>query len=162
VTDAAPTDPAALAAHAGPGESRVAPAAGFYALRRGDRLAPFLVTVGPEQVSAYLAATGESTAGWARDVPPLALGAYTLAGMMEQLALPPGAVHAGQEFEFLRAVVPGAALEARVSIAQRSERRGVLLLAFDLELRDTAAAGAELVARGRATVFGPARPEAAP
>ena len=87
-------------------------------------------------------------------MPPLALGAWALGALMEHLPLPPGALHAGQEFEFLRAVAPGEPLEASVRVAQRSERRGTLLLALDLELR--AAGGGAPVLRGRSTVAAPA------
>jgi hypothetical protein len=84
-------------------------------------------------------------------VPPLALGALTLAGLMEEMPLPPGALHAGQEFEFLGAVVHGEAVEAQLSVAQQSERQGANIVVFASELR----CGERVVLRGRTTVMAP-------
>ena len=129
----------------------------FASLAKGDALPPIPVAFDAADVRAYLDATGEPPDRWADATPPLALGAWLLGALMERLPLPPGALHAGQEFEFLRAVAPGEGLEASVRVAQRSERRGTLLLALDLELR---AADGDPVLRGRSTVAAPA-PEAA-
>lgn len=144
----------------------------FYALRRGDWLPPFRFVIEADQIARYLDATGESNPLWVDAAPPLALGARTLAGMMEGLTLPPGAVHGGQQFEFLRVVRPATppeetVLETTVQVAQRSERRGAVVLAFELELRDVSLPDdnraddrvdeGAIVARGRATVIGPAR-----
>ena len=121
----------------------------------GDVLPDFSVRVGVHDVRAYLAATGESETPsaqlWAETVPPLALGAFILAALMEQLPLPFGAVHAGQEFQFHRPVAPGEELTARVTVARRAERHGSLFTAFEIELR----AGDELVAGGRTTIVNP-------
>ena len=109
-----------------------------------------------EEARAYLDATGEPAERWTDVVPPLAQGALLLGALMEQMALPPGALHTGQEFAFLRAVAPGEPLEGRIAVAQHSERRGSVIAAFDLELRD---ADGEPVLRGRSTVIAPARAE---
>jgi acyl dehydratase len=127
----------------------------FYALAKGDALPPFAVTFDAADVRAYLEATGEAPERWTEAAPPLAPGAYALAALMERMPLPDGALHAGQEFEFLRTVAPGEALEAELRVAQRSERRGAVLIAFDLELR--LASGGATVLRGRSTVVAPAR-----
>lgn len=130
----------------------------FHALRRGDRLPPIAFVVTREEVRAYLAATGESVEAWRTGVPPLALGAYVLAGLMEEMPLPPGALHAGQEFEFLSPVTQGEPLEAELTVAQQSERQGSNIVVFASELR----AGERAVLRGRTTVMAPvpARAEA--
>ena len=141
----------------------------FRSLAKGDALPPFPVAFGEDDVRAYLDATGEPPERWseagaapperwseAGAAPPLAAGAFAIAALLERVALPDGALHAGQEFEFLRAVVPGEPLEAEVRVAQRSERRGALLLALDIELRG---AGGETVLRGRSTVAAPPAPD---
>lgn len=127
----------------------------FFEIELGDVLPEFPVRVGVDDLRDYLAATGESEAPsarlWVETVPPLALGAFVLAALMEQLPPPFGAVHAGQEFEFHRAVAPGEELAARVTVDRRAERRGSLFTAFGIELR----AGEELVAEGRTTLVNP-------
>lgn len=125
----------------------------FRSLAKGDALPPFPVVFGDADVRAYLDATGEPPERWdGAAAPPLAAGAFAIAALLERVALPDGALHAGQEFGFLRAVRPGEPLEAEVRVAQRSERGGALLLALDIELRG---AGGEAVLRGRSTVAAP-------
>ncbi len=123
----------------------------FHALRRGDILPPIVFAATSEDVRAYLDATGESPALWGETVPPLALGALALAGLMAEMPLPPGALHAGQEFEFLGAVAHGQRVEARVTVAQQSERQGSNIVVFASELR----CGERAVLRGRTTVMAP-------
>ncbi len=130
----------------------------FHSLSRGDALPPIALSVSADDARAYLDATGEPAERWTESVPPLAQGAFILGALMEQMALPAGALHTGQEFAFLRAVAPGEPLEARIAVAQHSERRGSLIVAFDLELRD---ADGEPVLRGRSTVIAPGRAEGA-
>ena len=125
-------------------------------LSRGDQLEIFEVCLSAEDVAAYLAATGEPSAVWGTSVPPLAIGAFALGGLMERVGIPEGLVHTGQEFEFLRPVPHGEPVEVRITIASYSERRGVLVAAFDLELH----AAGELAGRGRANII-VAPPEAA-
>lgn len=124
----------------------------FHTLRRGDRLPPIAFMVTAEDVRVYLAATGEDPAAWTVNVPPLALGAYILAGLMEEMPLPPGALHAGQEFEFLDAVAQGEPVEAQLTVAQQSERQGSNIVVFASELT----AGGRSVLRGRTSVMAPA------
>jgi hypothetical protein len=126
----------------------------FHSLRRGDVLPSFTFAVSSDEVRAYLAATGESDASWSTSVPPLALGALTLAGLMEEMPLPPGALHGGQEFEFLGTVAQGEQVEARLTVAQQSERAGTNIVVFASELR----CGERVVQRGRATVMAPVAP----
>ena len=123
----------------------------FFALRRGDELPPMRFEVSEEAARAYLDATGEPAEHWEGRVPPLALGAVCLGELMERLPLPAGAVHTGQEFEFRGVVPAGRPVEASVRVAQRSELRGAVIVALDLELR----CEGEPVVRGRATVMAP-------
>ena len=126
----------------------------FRGLARGDEFVIPSITFDASDVRAYLDATGEPAERWEGVVPPLAIGAWALGALMEHVPLPGGALHAGQEFEFLRALTPGEALEASVTVAQRSERRGTVLLALAIELR--AVADGDVVLRGRSTVAAPA------
>lgn len=126
----------------------------FHGLARGDEFMIPSITFDASDVRAYLDATGEPTERWDGVAPPLAVGAWALGALMEHIPLPGGALHAGQEFEFLRALTPGEPLEASVTVAQRSERRGTVLLALAIELRN--AGDGEVVLRGRSTVAAPA------
>ena len=122
---------------------------------RGDEFLLPPISYDAADVRAYLDATGEAAERWTSVVPPLAAGAWVLGQFMEHVGLPEGALHVRQEFEFLRAITPGELVKASVSVAQHSERRGILLLTLNIELRT--APGGDIVLRGRATVAAPAR-----
>ena len=125
-------------------------------LARGDVLPSFSLCVTAHDVRAYLEATGEvaspSATLWSDTVPPLALGAFALSALMERLPLAPGTLHAGQDFEFHRAVSPGEELRATVTVEQRTERRGSLLTTLALALHT----GDGLALSGRTTIVQPA------
>lgn len=127
----------------------------FLDLRAGDQLPEFSFSVSADEVVAYLEATAGASAafsgGGRESVPPLALGALTLAGLMDTVAVPDSLFHTGQEFEFIAAVPAGATLTARIHVAQRSERKGTLFTTFGLDLR----LDGRTVMRGAATVLLP-------
>ena len=128
----------------------------FYDLTRGDTLSPIPLRVRLREAYAYLNATGESRDHWVDTIPPLVPGAFVLAALMEQIPLPPGSLHTGQEFEFLRATQPDEPLEVQIQVAQHSERRGNLIVTFTFGLHPPGAP-ADQVLRGRSTVIAPAR-----
>lgn len=130
----------------------------FTTLERGDALPPFEIRLDSDHVAAYLEATGEDPVRWREFVPPLALGAFTLAGLMERVVVPDGVVHTGQEFSFDAAVPHGQSLEASLTVAARSERRGAVMTVVASELR----AGGTLVGSGRMTVLVPPPGETLP
>ncbi len=123
----------------------------FHLLRRGDALRPYSVQVTADEVRAYLAATGAGIGPWRANVPPLALEALLLAGLMDEVPLPDGAVHVAQEVESVAAVSHGEPVEARLTIAQQSVRQGTNVVVFASEVWS----GDRIVMRGRSTVMAP-------
>jgi hypothetical protein len=123
----------------------------FTTLERGDALPPFDISLDSDEVAAYLDATGEDPERWRDSVPPLALGAFTLAGLMERVVVPDGVVHTGQEFTFDATVAHGETVEAALTVAARSERRGAVMTVVASELR----ARGQIVGSGRMTVLVP-------
>ena len=102
-----------------------------------------------DDVREYLDATGEAHAAWTHDVPPLALGAFALAGLMERVVVPPRLLHTGQEYEFVRRVAQGETVNVRIHVASRSERRGTVISALESEWR----VGGVIVGTARTTVL---------
>jgi acyl dehydratase len=128
-------------------------------LPRGHELpvAGFRLTA--EDIRRYLDAVedrsgayGEGPEGpaWA---PPLAIAALALRTILEQVELPAGAVHAGQEVEFQRPVPVGASLRSRARVTQRSEMRGVVVSVIEFNVEEEASTTPSVV--GRATVMVP-------
>lgn len=74
----------------------------------------------PDWVSAYRTATGDAAANGI--VPPLALAARALAGLLDELKLPGGAVHGSQEVECHRAAFIGDEVSIVADVGRPSQR----------------------------------------
>jgi hypothetical protein len=121
------------------------------ALPRGHEFAPAPFTLSGADVRAYLDATGDRS-DYGDAVPPLAAVALGLAALQQQLSLPEGALHTGQEIEHAAAVRVGEPLALTGRIAQRSERQGFVISVVEFEITS---AGEPRI-RARATIMAPA------
>ena len=109
-------------------------------------------------VSRYVDAVGDESAlpralDGGEFAPPMAVAALTLRGVLADLAIPGGTVHAGQELDFKRAVKVGETLACRARLVQNSVRGEwrfmvIVLEAVDPEGRD--------VIEGKSTIIVPA------
>jgi acyl dehydratase len=109
------------------------------ALEKGHRFPAVSFVLDQETASRYAAAVEDQalprlaeTEGKAL-VPPMAVAAFALRALMEAMALPAGAVHASQEFWFLKPALVGERITASAWLAQRSQRTDWLALAVELE-----------------------------
>ena len=87
-----------------------------------------------------------------RLVPPMAVAALVMGEAMRAVELPGGAVHTGQELEFLAAAPENAELACTASVAQNSVRRGSRFLVLEIRGELGGEGGAETVVAGRATI----------
>src|SRR3990172_1514722 len=126
-------------------------------LPRGHEIAPTTFDLSPAWVDEYIAAVEADAVRVLGDglVPPMAIAALAIRALLESTALPPGAVHAGQELRFLRPVRAGERLSARAGRAWRGGRQGWLLLTVDLAVDE---GEGEPVMTGRARVAMPVGP----
>lgn len=85
-------------------------------------------------------------------VPPMAVAALALRSLMEETVLPAGAIHASQEFEFLRPVEVGERIACRARLGHRSQRGGWWVLVVEIEGADESG---QAVLAGRLTVMVP-------
>jgi hypothetical protein len=120
-------------------------------LPRGHAFAPAAFTLSAAEVAAYLAATGDTT-DYGAALPPLALVAFALRSLQDQLSLPDGALHTGQEVEHLGEARAGEHFALTGRVAQRSERQGMVITVLEYEV----ASGGGPVVRGRTTLMAPA------
>ena len=121
------------------------------ALPRGHEFTPATFALSPGQLAAYLDATGDRM-DYDDALPPLAAVAMGLAALQDQLSLPDGALHTGQEVEQLSVLRPGGPLTLTGRVAQRSERQGVVISVIEFEI----AGPAGPAVRARATLMVPA------
>jgi acyl dehydratase len=74
--------------------------------------------------------------GGAPLAPPMAVAALMLRGVVNDLALPGGTLHTGQEMEFLRTVRAGDELDCTATVAQSSVRGGRRFVVFRLAVEN--------------------------
>jgi hypothetical protein len=120
------------------------------ALPRGYEIAAASFTLSAEDVRAYLAAVGD-TSDYGDRVPPLAAVALGLAALQEQLYLPVGSLHTGQEVEQAQSIAAGAEITLTGRVAQRSERQGFVITVIEFEI----AHARSTAVRARTTIMAP-------
>lgn len=127
-------------------------------LKPGRRFSDRLHSLDSDSVDEYVRAVQDRNPPLADEsgrelVPPMAVAALGLRGAVEDLRIPGGTLHAGQEFAFAAAVRVGDSLRCEASIAQNSVRGGWRFLSVDC-----VAAGADGAAamRGKSSIMIPA------
>ncbi len=123
------------------------------ALPRGHEFGPTTFTLTPERAAAYLRAVGDAN-DYSGAVPPIAAVALGLAVLQDQISLPDGSLHTGQEVEHVACIRAGDALALRGRIAQRSGRQGYVISVIEFEI----AAGGQEAIRARTTIMAPGAP----
>ena len=88
--------------------------------------------------------------GGAALVPPMAVAALSLRGVVNDLEIPGGALHAGQELEFVEAVPVGATLDCRAAVLQNSVRGAWRFIVVGLEVGD---GRGNTVLKGKSTIM---------
>lgn len=101
-------------------------------------------------VERYVAAVQDDSRIYGEEglVPPMAVAALVMAAAMEEMGLPAGAVHTGQELTFVRPVPVGSMVRCTAVVASNSVRRGTRFLALDL----TGAVSGAPAVEGRTTL----------
>jgi len=104
-------------------------------------------------ISKYLEAVGGQqyflTSGI---VPPLAIAAYAMSALSQSFTVPPGSIHASQEFEFLKLVPIGATVSCGGKIAQKVQRGKLHLVVLEITALNQ---DKEKVLSGKATIAVP-------
>lgn len=124
------------------------------ALNKGHEFPTVSLDLTPDLVRSYVEAVeDEAIAAYPEVVPPMALAALSVRALLDEAALPEGAVHVGQELAFRRIVNIGDSVSLAARVASRGERGGWVLMGVDLALAD---AEGRPVMDGRATITFPA------
>ncbi len=109
-------------------------------LAAGQEVSNRSIRVDACTVTRYVAAVGDATAlpggsGEAK-APPMAVAALGLRGVLDDLGIPSGALHAGQELLFSGPVDVDARLRCRATVARNSVRRGSRFVDINMSVRD--------------------------
>jgi acyl dehydratase len=94
----------------------------------------------------------ESADGSRRYAPPMAIAALSLRGVINDLAIPGGTLHAGQEIEFVKAVPVGDTLNCKATLAQNSTRGEWRFMVVQLETQN---GQGQTVMQGKSTIMVP-------
>ena len=127
-------------------------------LKLGQRFSVHRYTPDSDMAAEYALAVQDGNPPMADEsgreiVPPMAAAALSLRGIVEDLRIPGGTLHAGQEFAFGAAVRVGDSLRCDAVISQNSVRGGWRFLVIECAATD--ADGAETMG-GKSTIMIPA------
>ena len=92
----------------------------------GYEFVPVRFQLQPGEVALYLQAVGEPNALFQqqRFVPPTALAAYALSGILGEINLPGGAIHSAQDASVSRPIASDEAIVFRATLIQNSVWKG--------------------------------------
>ena len=127
---------------------------GYEELTPGYEFPPASYELSASLISKYLEAVdcADELKVFGGFVPPLAIAAYAMATMAGSLSLPPGTIHASQEFEFFKLVPIGATINCQAKVARKLARATMRMLVLELDVFDTSK---EKVQSGKATIVLP-------
>lgn len=102
----------------------------------GHRFPDQTVHVAPERVQQYLAAVGSESPLFHPEcdvAPPLAVAAWVLAGLIEAIGLPPGSVHATQDFSFVDIAPLNSTVSATAEVVQATSRASMDVIVVEIK-----------------------------
>jgi len=127
------------------------PAISYEELVPGYEFPPASYELTSALVSKYVKAVDSSGDEF---VPPLAIAACAMRAMAGSVSLPPGTIHASQEFEFFKLVPIGAIINCKAKVVRKLARTMMRMLVLELDVFDE---NRERVQSGKATIVLPAQ-----
>ena len=126
----------------------------YSALSAGQTVSSQVCVLDAATISAYVAAVADgSPIAGSEFVPPMAVAALSVRGVVNDLRIPGGTLHLGQEIEFTDAVRVGETITCAAELSQNSLRGGSRILVVGLSV--TAEDG-RTVMIGKSTIAVPA------
>ena len=129
----------------------------YATLSPGQRISEQTFRLDAETVASYIDAVDDRSMDWAPQggdafAPPMAIAAFGFRGLINDLEIPGGAIHGGQEIEFKGAVHVGETLKCAATILQNSIRRGMRFVVVRMEVED---GSGRQVLTGKSTIILP-------
>ncbi len=115
----------------------------YAALSVGDTISDRTFPLGFDGVERYTAAVRDESGVFdpseeSPTVPPMAVATFALRGVLDDLGIPEGTLHVGQEMVFLGAAPVGEELRCTAEISQNAVKTGYRLIAVRMDARDRA------------------------
>lgn len=132
----------------------------YSSLKTGDVISQQRYLLDTDKVGRYMAAVADGSgplldpSDGQEVVPPMAIAALSLRGVVNDLKIPGGTLHAGQELEFVQPVKVGTSLECRATLVQNSVRGGWRIMVVRLSVEAPTSRGEVLT--GKSTITLPA------
>lgn len=126
----------------------------FAELVPGSEFPPTSYKLSAPLIAKYLKAVDitEDLKLWGGFVPPLAIAAYAMTAMAGSFSLPPGSIHASQEFEFFQLVPVGSTINCHAKVARKLTRGRIYMLVLEFNVFNQSG---EKVQSGKATIVLP-------
>ncbi len=126
-------------------------------LTSGTEISSRTIVLDEDSIARYVDAVGDANGclvseGGTKLTPPLALAALTLGGVINDLNIPGGTVHAGQEIEFSEAVPLGETRACKATVVQNSVRGGMRFMVVRLMVENESG---RKVMEGKSTIILP-------
>lgn len=126
---------------------------GFTELPIGFEFPPISDQLSESVVAKYVEAVEEQADFLSAGVvPPLAIGAFAMTALSQKFTVPPGSIHASQEFEFHQALPIGATVTCHGKIAHKLQRGRLNLVTLGITVLDQ---DGNQILTGKATVAAP-------
>ena len=130
-------------------------------LQPGQEISRHSYQVDRSMVSDYVTAVQDENPALSDEcgdqlVPAMAVAALSIRGVVQDLRIPGGTLHAGQEFEFMSSVAIGSSLECVATLAQNSVRGDWRFLVIDCHVTDVTDSDSADVMSGKSTIMVPA------
>lgn len=126
----------------------------YSVLTAGQEISRKSYTMDERTVASYIDAVADESSDKIADggnsiVPAMAIAAISLRGVIQDLEIPGGTLHAGQELEFTGIVPIGESLDCKATLLQNSIRKGWRFLVVRLEVADSSG---RQVMNGKSTI----------
>jgi acyl dehydratase len=108
----------------------------YYQLSVGFEFPPRSYTLDSSAVDLYLEAVKENKDFFRQEglVPPMAVTAFAMSALSQEIAMPSGTIHVSQELDFLKAVKVGDTITCRSKVSRKIERGGLRLMNVDISV----------------------------
>jgi acyl dehydratase len=106
----------------------------YYQLFVGFEFPPQSYTLDSSTVALYLDATRESNDLFRKEglVPPMAVTAFAMSSLAQNVTMPSGTIHVSQDLDFLKLVKVGDTITCYSTVSRKVDRGGLRLMNTDI------------------------------